>query len=82
MTDHKQVIDNYRQKTERPIKSEMVVFRCTPEEYDLLMKVYGSMAGIRDFALASTDTDQGQLDVEYRLKSDVGGEVDQDADQG
>jgi len=80
MTDHRQVIDNYRQKTERPIKSEMVVFRCTPEEYDLLMKVYGSMAGVRDFALASTDTDQGQMDMEYRLKSDKA--EDQDADQG
>ena len=80
MTDHKKVIDNYRQKTEPPKKSEMVVFRCTPDEYDLLMKVYGSMAGIRDFALASTDTDQGQMDLEYRLKSDKA--EDQDADQG
>lgn len=77
MTDHKKMIEQYRQKT-RPVKSEMVVFRVTPDEYDLLMETYGSMAGIRDFALASTSSDQGQIEMKSRLDAD---KVDEDVDQ-
>ena len=81
MTDHiKRKIQGYRQKTERPSRTEMLNFRVTPEEKDILMAVYGSPVGIRDFALASTDTVIHEIDAEYRLKSDKA--EDQDADQG
>ena len=56
MSDYiKKVIDTYRDKTAIPSRSEVVSFRVTPEELDLLMQAYGSYTGIRDFALASTD---------------------------
>jgi len=56
MTDYiKKVIDRYREKTEMPARSEVVSFRVTPDELDLLMRMYGGYTGIRDFALASTD---------------------------
>jgi len=57
MTEHvKKVLDQYRQKYERPSRTEVVSFRVTPDELALLKKVYGDYTGIRDFALASTDT--------------------------
>jgi hypothetical protein len=74
----KKMIDQYRQKTARPIRSEMVVFRVTPEELDVLLENYGTMAGIRDFALASTDTSDDDLEMEYRLDAD---KADEDADK-
>jgi hypothetical protein len=56
MTDYvKKIIDSYREKTAQPSRSEVVSFRVTPDELDLLMRVYGGYTGIRDFALASTD---------------------------
>ena len=56
MTDYvKKIIDSYREKVAQPSRSEVVSFRVTPDELDLLMRVYGGYTGIRDFALASTD---------------------------
>jgi hypothetical protein len=78
MTDEvKKMIAEYRQKT-RPVRSEVLTFRVSPEERELLVKVFGSPTGIRDFALASTDTSDGDLDMDYRLKSDL---QDDDADK-
>jgi len=57
MTDYiKKLIDKSRDKRDEMKRSEMIVFRVTPYERDLLIDTYGTMAGIRDFALASTDT--------------------------
>ena len=57
MTDYvKKIIDSYREKVAQPSRSEVVSFRVTPDELDLLMRVYGGYTGIRDFALARTDT--------------------------
>jgi len=67
MSDYvKKVLDRYREEQAKDIKSEMIVFRVTPEERDLLIETYGSMAGIRDFALASTDTNM--MDIEDILE--------------
>ena len=58
MTDYvKKVIDRYREKTMRPSRTEVISFRVTPDELDRLMDVFGDYTGIRDFALASTDSD-------------------------
>jgi hypothetical protein len=73
----KKMIQQYRQKT-RPVRSEVLTFRVSPEERELLVKVFGSPTGIRDFALASTDTSDDDLDLKYRLKTD---KADEDADK-
>lgn len=79
MTDEvKKTIEQYRQKTERPNRTDVLTFRVTPEERELLLDVYGSIAGIRDFALASTDTTPHELDLKSRLDQ---GKADQDADK-
>jgi len=76
MTEHiKKVIDRYREKTGKSIKSEMMVFRVTPEEADLLTKVYGGPTGVRDYALASTDLDAE--DLEY-IDKKYPGDTDDD----
>jgi hypothetical protein len=82
MTDQEQiqkVIQAYKQKTERPPRTENIVFRVTPEERDRLLEVFGSMSGIRDYALASTDTVIHELDIKTTGDSL---KVDGDADQG
>ena len=69
MSDYiKKVIERYREKTATPARSEVVSFRVTPEELEVLKKVYGGYTGIRDFALASTDTADDELDYEDRLR--------------
>jgi len=68
MSDYiKKVIKSYREKTAVPSRSEVVSFRVTPEELEVLKKVYGGYTGIRDFALASTDSDVVEV-YEDRLK--------------
>lgn len=68
MTDYiKKLIDKSRDKRDEMKRSEMIVFRVTPYERELLIDTYGSIPGIRDFALGSTDTN---FDVEDKTEDD------------
>ena len=50
--------------------------RVSPEERDKIKAVYGSLASLRDFALASTDNDNVDLS-EYKVK-DINKHISED----